>query len=286
MTPPVPSMALFNRSIEPSSDLMGASTGASSPPSQDSSTGLQPGTSPGPRKGWLTALTGEQKILLQIGGGLVAGVVLLYVEHDLFEGLTTQAVLGGGVIILVATGVVVWNMIVDPLTAMENPSAGVQSLSEAIGSARNDFISDIVATVRASQPSVAPQTGTSSMDEETFLEVRILVTSTTIANSLIDGLPKTRKLLRRYAFAIVVGIPVVVVVAALASALPQEVNTAIGALILTLLFGAVSMIVPAGDGAEGLTTWDERVKELRGLPYSDMKKKIGKWASEEVAESG
>jgi hypothetical protein len=236
------------------------------------------------RRGWLSNLTAEQVLLVGFAGSVVAGIIILFIDHDLFTGLTTEAVLGGGVIVLVGAGFLIWSQVLDPLTAMENPCSGYPSLSEALSQARADFVGEIVTAVEMADEEAqsAGRSAFGPLSEETFQDVHTLVIATAISNSLIGKLPAARRVLRRYSFSIIVGIPVLVVVASLTSGLNQDFQTAIGALVFTVLFGALLMLLPMGDDAQGLGQWDARVKELRGLPYPDLKRKISKWAAEEV----
>lgn len=239
---------------------------------------------PTPRHGWLSNLSAEQKLLAELVIGVVSGSILLFVEHDLFVGLTTEAVLGGGLVVLVGTAVIVWNTIVDPLTAMNNPSAGRQSLAEAINEARTDFFRDIIETVKNADEA-ARRDGSGvvgPMSEETLDEVHTLVVAASTARGLIYRLPDVRSALRRYTFSLAVGMPVLVVVASFSSSLNQSIQTAILAFVATIIFGALLLVLPLGSESPTLGRWDDRVKELRGLPYVELKQKIKKWAAKEI----
>ncbi len=235
--------------------------------------------------GWLRGFSPEQILAINVVAAFSATLIAIYFEHELVTGPTTQLFIAAGLILIAVTAAVVYNRLVDPLNAMGEPCGGRQSLSEALGEVRLDFIADIVDVVKEDEEERKTRPVESgALAEEAFKDLNVLVNSALICKGLIQTAPRARELLGRYIVVLAAALPLLLGLAVFVEPLNQNYFTGAGAFVTTLAVGGYLLLFVSFGGPSGLSRWRERVIELRRLPFAELKRMVKGWGEEEAAD--
>ncbi len=236
------------------------------------------------KRGWLHSFSAEQTLLINVVAALTTAIVGVYLLQELGSGLTTRLFVGSGLLLVLVGAAIVYNRLVDPLNAMSEPSAGRQSLADAVSEARLSFIGDVVARVDQDRVDNPERPATAPLSDGAFNDVNVLVVAALMCQNLVRAQPRIRDLIGTYVVALTAMLAAMIVIGAVVELLSQDQSTALAVLVFTVMFGGFALLMVGSATDLNLGRWRHRIINLRGLSFTDIKRRVQGWAEEDTQD--